>query len=365
MRALEYFPIVSDFRADQTRPRLSVVVPIYNVEDYLVSCLESIAGQTFNDLEVILVDDGSPDRSGEIAEAFARDRAGWSVLHVQNGGLGRARNIGLDHAHADYVAFVDSDDVLPRDAYELMLHAVEGSGSDIVSGRVLRYDGARTRPSGLHVRAVPETRVATHIRSMPSLLYDTTAWNKLFRRQFLLDHDLRFPEGVYYEDIPFTVPAHFLAGSVDIVEEPVYLWRQRQTAEQSITQRRAEVRNLVDRMGAVSSVNEFLERTHEVEGKRLHDLKVLTLDMPLFLDVLHQGDEEFADTLVRLYRTYLDDVDPSVIANLPPRRRLAYHLISQASDGRAAGRARDAAAQPQAGGDPAGFPSVHGSALLP
>ena len=327
--ALEYFPIVPDFPAAQARPRLSVVVPIYNVEDYLVSCLESIAGQTFTDLEVILVDDGSPDRSGELAEDFARDRAGWTVLHVENGGLGRARNIGLDHAHADYVAFVDSDDVVPRDAYELMMHAVEASGSDIVSGGVLRYDGARTRPSGLHRRAVPETRVGTHIRAMPSLIYDTTAWNKIFRRAFLLEHGLRFPEGVYYEDIPLTVPAHYLARSVDLVEEPVYLWRERQTAEQSITQRRAETRNLVDRMAAVSSVNDFLERTSEVEGKRLHDLKVLTLDMPLFLDVLHLGDDEFVDTLVRVFREYLSDVEPAVVASLPPRRRLAYHLISR------------------------------------
>ena len=138
-----------------------MVVPIYNVEDYLVSCLESLADQTFSDLEVLLVDDGSPDRSGEIADEFAQGRPGWRVLHVENGGLGRARNIGLDAAGTEFVTFVDSDDVVPRDAYELMMHAIEGSGSDIVSGGVLRYDGARTRPSGLHRRAVPETRIGT------------------------------------------------------------------------------------------------------------------------------------------------------------------------------------------------------------
>ncbi len=96
------------------------------------------------------------------------------------------------------------------------------------------------------------------------------------------------------------------------------LWRERQTAEQSITQRRAESRNLIDRMAAVSSVNEFLERTGEVEGKRLHDIKVLTLDMPLFLDVLHEGDDAFAETLVRVFREYLADVDPAVVAKPAP-----------------------------------------------
>ena len=323
-------PIVRDHPTAQARPRLSVVVPIYNVEDYLGACLESIADQTFarprGRARRRRVARHAPASSPRTSPAA---REGWKVLHVENGGLGRARNIGLDAATADYVTFVDSDDVVPRDAYELMMHAIEGSGSDIVSGGVLRYDGARTRPSGLHRRAVPETRVATHVRAMPSLLYDTTAWNKIFRREFLLEHGLRFPEGVYYEDIPLTVPAHFLARSVDLIQEPVYLWRERQTAEQSITQRRAESRNLVDRMAAVSSVNDFLESTGEVEGKRLHDLKVLTLDMPLFLDVLHEGDAEFAQTLVRVFRDYLSDVDPDVVASLPPRRRLAYFLIEQ------------------------------------
>ena len=281
-----------------------------------------------------------------------RGATDWRVLHVENGGLGRARNIGLDAATADYVTFVDSDDVVPRDAYELMMHAIEASGSDIVSGGVLRYDGARTRPSGLHRRAVPETRVGTHVRAMPSLIYDTTAWNKIFRRAFLLEHGLRFPEGVYYEDIPLTVPAHFLARSVDLLEEPVYLWRERQTAEQSITQRRAEVRNLVDRMAAVSSVNDFLERTREVEGKRLHDLKVLTLDMPLFLDVLHEGDEEFArdagagvQGVPRRRRPGRRRRPPA-----PAPARLPPHLARP--DGRAGRRARAAAARPEADRDP-------------
>ncbi len=312
-----------------TVPTLSVVVPVYNVEDYLLACLESLADQTFDDLDVVIVDDGSTDASGAIAEDFSAGRDGWTVLHVENGGLGRARNIGLDHSDGRFVAFVDSDDLVPRDAYELMVHAVDESGSDIVSGGVLRFDGAKARPSGLHRRALNETRMRTHIRRMPSLLYDTTAWNKIYRREFLLENGLRFPEGVYYEDIPLTVPAHYLASSVDVIEQPVYLWRERQTAEQSITQRRAEVKNLVDRMAAVSSVNDFLVRTGETEGKRRHDLKVLRLDMPLFLDVLHEGDREFRDTLVTLFAEYLATVDPALLVQLSPQRRLAYHLVSR------------------------------------
>ncbi|HET7279742.1 MAG TPA: CDP-glycerol glycerophosphotransferase family protein [Dermatophilaceae bacterium] len=310
-------------------PSLSVVVPIYDVSDYLVACLESLAAQTLDDLEVILVDDGSTDGSGQLADAFAAGRDDWATLHVENGGLGRARNIGLDRATADYVAFVDSDDLVPRDAYELMLHAVRESGSDMVCGGVLRFDGARTFPSPLHRRAIRGTRMRTHIREEPSLIFDTTAWNKIYRTAFLKEHALRFPEGVYYEDIPVTLPAHFLAASVDVLDDPVYLWRERQTAVQSITQRRSEKKNLVDRMAAVSAVDDFLTRTQDVGGKALHDRKVLTFDIPLFLDVLHEGDAEFQEEVLVQTRAYLRRVPALTLSGLAPLRRLQYHLIER------------------------------------
>ncbi len=208
------------------------------------------------------------------------------------------------------------------------MHALVGSGSDIVSGGVLRFDGARTWASGLHAKAILETRIGTHIRATPSLVYDTTAWNKVFRRSFLLEHDLRFPEGVYYEDIPLTVPAHFLASSVDVITQPVYLWRERQTLGQSITQRRAETRNLVDRMAAVASVDRFLAKAGDSEGLALHERKALTLDVPLFVDVLHEGDEEFFRTLMAVVGDYVRSAEPAVLAALPPMRRLQYHLIA-------------------------------------
>ncbi|MDF2146473.1 bifunctional glycosyltransferase/CDP-glycerol:glycerophosphate glycerophosphotransferase [Knoellia sp. p5-6-4] len=310
-------------------PLLSVVVPIYNVSDYLVACLESLVAQTLGDLEVILVDDGSTDGSGQMADEFAAGRPSWRVLHVDNGGLGRARNIGMDASTSEFVAFVDSDDLIPRDAYELMLHAVRESGSDIVCGGVLRFDGARTFTSPLHRRAITRTQMRTHIHQTPSLVFDSTAWNKVYRRSFLVEHGLRFPEGVYYEDIPLTLPAHFLAKSVDVLADPVYLWRERQTAVLSITQRRAETKNLVDRMAAVSSVDDFLTERGDTAGKEIHDRKVLTVDIPLFLDVLHEGTAEFQEQVISLVGDYLRRVPAASIARMPPIRRLQYHLIQR------------------------------------
>ena len=102
-------------------PRISVVVPIYDVESYLATCLQSVARQTVRDLEVIMVDDGSTDGSRALAERFAsRDRR-FRLVTQPNGGLGRARNMGSDLATGEFLAFVDSDDVLPHDAYERLL----------------------------------------------------------------------------------------------------------------------------------------------------------------------------------------------------------------------------------------------------
>ena len=106
-------------------PRISVVVPIYNVEEFLEPCLESLAAQTAGDFEAVLVDDGSTDSSGALAKAFARRDARFRVITQPNGGLSKARNTGLDATRSEFLHFLDSDDLLPPDAHELLLGALD------------------------------------------------------------------------------------------------------------------------------------------------------------------------------------------------------------------------------------------------
>src|SRR5690242_6114774 len=119
-------------------PRLSVVVPIYNVEGFLDECLGSLAAQTFSDLEVVMVNDGSTDGSAAIAEAFAARDERFRLITQPNGGLSAARNTGIDAATGEFLAFVDSDDVLPPDAYERLVGALDKTGSDFATGNVHR-----------------------------------------------------------------------------------------------------------------------------------------------------------------------------------------------------------------------------------
>ena len=137
-----------------TTPRISVVVAFFNNEDDLGDCLDSIAAQTHPDLEVIMVDDGSSDHSAEIARAKAAADPRFSLLQPEHGGPGGARNRGVERARGEYLAFVDGDDVLPANAYELLLHALERSGSDFVSGAVNRVGPKGITPSALHSLAL-------------------------------------------------------------------------------------------------------------------------------------------------------------------------------------------------------------------
>jgi CDP-glycerol glycerophosphotransferase len=308
-------------------PLLSVVVPIYNVGSYLAPCLDAVLGSTVTDLEVICVDDGSTDGSGEIAEAYAAEDPRVSVIHVTNGGLGRARNIGLDRATGRYLAFVDSDDGVPANAYELMVASLERSGSDLATGRVRRFNETRSHLSGLHKRAIPSGAQRTHISRMPSLVYDTTAWNKVFRRSFWDRHALRFPEGVLYEDIPVTIPAHVRAEAVDALTAVVYEWRERGDGSMSITQRRAELKNLQDRLTALEGVSTVLAEWDQVQVSREHDLKVLTLDMPLYLGVLDVADAEYRQYFAEHIQQYLAHVDDATMSKLDVWDRVAFELL--------------------------------------
>ena len=176
-------------------PRISVVVPFFNVADLLGDCLRSIAAQTFGDFEVIMVDDGSTDASAEIAKAQAAADPRFTLLQVHDGGPGYARNRGVEKARGEFLAFVDGDDMVPPGAYEVLVHTLERSRSDFVCGNVNRIGPWGISQSALHARAIKGRRTATHITKMPQLLYDISVFNKLFRKEFWDAHQPFVPRG--------------------------------------------------------------------------------------------------------------------------------------------------------------------------
>lgn len=250
-------------------PLLSVVVPAYGVAEYLPACLDSILSQTLQDLEVIVVDDGSLDECGEIADSFARFDDRVRVLHTENQGLGPARNTGADEARGKYLTFADSDDLVPPRAYELLVSSLESTGSDIAAGNAWRHiDGRGNVPSWTHRLAFSEHREATHIREFPLLVRDRMIWNKVFRHEFWRNENFKFPN-IRYEDFPVTLAAHLAAKSVDVFPDKVYMWRER-LAETSITQKSLELDNIRDRVLSAEMVLDIADREESLLRSPVH-----------------------------------------------------------------------------------------------
>ncbi|WP_141726895.1 glycosyltransferase family 2 protein, partial [Streptomyces niveus] len=319
-------------------PRLTVVVPIYNVEDYLDDCLRSLAGQTMADSEVVMVNDGSTDGSARIARRFAEQDDRFRLVEQPNAGLGAARNTGVRHARGEFLSFVDSDDVVPDDAYERMLAALDASGSDFATGNVLRLGpGGALVQAPMFRKPMATERSGTRITRDWVLLGDRIACNKVFRKSFWDRHSFAFPSGVLYEDIAVVLPAYFLAGGVDVLSAPVYHWR---TRDGSITAKRAVPRGIRDRVTAVTSVSDFLaEQARERAGgdsdvnwtdaRRRYHQHVLAGDLWLFIEALPDGDAEFHEAFLDHANSFAATVDQSVFDALPLHLRVKWHLIRE------------------------------------
>ncbi|MET8744498.1 CDP-glycerol glycerophosphotransferase family protein [Streptomyces sp. NPDC004728] len=314
-------------------PRLSVVVPVHDVELHLTDCLKSLAEQTMTDLEVVMVDDGSTDDSAALAAAFAVQDGRFRLVSQENGGLGHARNTGVRNCDpgARHLAFVDGGDVLPPRAYELLVGALDETGSDIASGNVLRLraDGRLQQSPDLR-RPMATTRLRTHIARDWDLAADRTACNKVFRRSFWDEHAFAFPVGALHEDIPVVLPAHFLARSVDVLKDPVCHRRDRAG---SITTRRAVVRGVQDRVSHVLGVSAFLDEHRDAADKRRYEAHVLADDLWYFMEALPDGDEEYRRAFVTYANEFTDQVDPAVLDALPLRLRLMWHLVRERRTG--------------------------------
>ena len=212
-------------------PAISVIVPVYKVEAWLPACVQSLLGQTFRDFELILVDDGSPDGCGRLCDGYALADSRVQVIHRPNGGLSAARNSGLAAARGEYIAFVDSDDVVLPDYLERLYAACRAAGADMAVCAVqdVAENGEPlpqpvfTGPTG---EGVFEGRRLLEEFFGPASTYYTVAWNKLYKAH--LWRDLRYPEGLLHEDDAVAHLLYWNCGKVACLAQPLYHYRLRQ-----------------------------------------------------------------------------------------------------------------------------------------
>lgn len=315
---------------------VGVVVPAWGVEQWLPATLDSLLAQTHTAWRAVVVDDGSPDRSGEIAEAYAARDPRITVLHTENGGLGAARNRGTAVVEGDYLAFVDSDDVLPPDSFAHSVGLLETSGSDFVAASLLRVEAEPPTGKGAFVprwmaRLHAEERTGLRIADHPEMLGDVFAHNKMFRRSFWDAHALSWPEGVRYEDQPATTRA-FLAGRFDVTPHVTYHWQIRSDGS-SITQQRTSLKDLEDRWATKRMALESVVAHGDREVTEVFTTQVLPGDLWVYLHAvpdcedawwacLRNGIEEFWGPAGSTGADLRDSI-------LSPAMRLAAWLVAQ------------------------------------
>ena len=215
---------------------ISVIIPVYNVEDYLPRCLKSVSEQTYKDLEIIIVDDGSTDSSGALCDEFAARDCRARVIHQQNKGLWAARNTGHDAARGEYLFFPDSDDYFHRDTIRLLYEAINsGAGYDLAICQCKRTWGFdEDISSPVHVRHVTLDRddllkslYGENVRNLGDL-FAFTAWNKLYRRSLIENH--RNNPYRVAQDRDFLIRLYLRLPKAILVDNVLYYWVQRPTS---------------------------------------------------------------------------------------------------------------------------------------
>ena len=277
-------------------PKISIIVPVYNVEKYIRRCLDSIAAQTFTDWECICVDDGTPDASGKICDEYAQKDGRFVVIHKENGGVSSARNVGWDVAKGEYVTFCDSDDWVEKEMLEVFYNTALKNDAEVV------ISGFRTTDEhGNYQEFLPSAGWLTMPRDFQSCF--NSPWGKLYKKTILSKNKIYFPKGITMaEDLYFNFNIFFVSKKLFIVNKPFYNYFQSPSScMHTITTRKIEnEKNVLER------IEQILLKSHaDTEWfiflkKRQSNLKnhyCLSLEQPHFEEWRNYHPELYADLI--------------------------------------------------------------------
>ncbi len=308
---------------------LSVVVPAYGVEAYIEETLDSLSRQDYRSIEIIVVDDGSPDRTRDIVRRYQRRDPRVKMVRKQNQGLGAARNTGIEHARGEFLAFLDSDDTVDRFVYREAVDSLRATGSDFAVTPYRRIVKGQLRSAAWWINeAHARYRPACTLDDFPAIMVNAVAWTKIYRREFWNRQGFSFPAGVLYEDQEVSTRAYAEASSFDVMPRIGLNWRIRDDRS-SITQQVVSLRNIVDHWKAAEDSLAVLRDGQVPEAYRERLLQYLNFNMSEFLPQIRAMDDESWDAFRQAVSSLLAQLPPGSWQDVDARAKVMLTLVRQ------------------------------------
>lgn len=306
-------------------PKISVVIPVYNVEKYLPQCIDSVLAQSFEDYEVILVNDGSTDGSLAIAQQYERAHEKVKLISQENKGLGGARNTGIQHASGEFICFIDSDDTIAPDTLATAVEAANRLNCDIAVFDIEYVDesGAVTVQTGLD-----ENLETFDLASHRSFLFcPPSACNKLFRRALFTENQILFPARVWFEDIRTVTKLYPHAAKICYIPKPFYRYLQRADS----IMHSAKVARNAEIMEALADVIDYYKE-HGYYDMYRGELEFLVIENVYVLASFRVLKQDTKHPLLGEFQAFLEQYAPDHASNpyltrLGRKNQLIYRLL--------------------------------------
>lgn len=246
--------------------KVSIIVPIYNIEKYLRKCLDSIKAQTFTDFEVVMVNDGTPDSSAEIAREYVESDSRFRLINQENGGVGAARNTGLKNANGEYIVFVDGDDAIRENHLEKLTASAASCNPDIVccGYGLIKEDSDKVRNSVIMKREGIYTGYPIKRCALRDISLRCYLWSKMWKKSLFTDNNIEFPNR-YFEDSTVIPSLFYYAKTISVIKDRTYLYTVRNNSITGLTSERC----VVDYLRANREIRQFYHSKPDYKKFRL------------------------------------------------------------------------------------------------
>ena len=316
-------------RGTPAPPRLSVVVPFHDAVGQLRDCVESLLGQSYANLEIVLVDDGSVDGSAEIAQGYGHAQPGRvRVVSQEHRGVGAARNAGVAAASGELLAFCDADDTVPRQGYERMVAALHESGSDLCVGSLtLQVQGQHQEPLWAR-RSNAHRRIGVTPQDHPEIMANLMPGPRVFRRSFWDEHGLSFATEGDHSDIVTIVRSMLEARTIDIIPSVVYRWGWREDGRSLWQQGLLDRRRVADRVAQICAAGELVVATGSEPVQKAYFAEILHTTVPDLVRAAVTRDNGYWDTLGTELRRLLGLLSEETFPDVPVEDRIIAWLCA-------------------------------------